>query len=78
MIFSRFVWLSAFHMSFVLLQGAGDSFIGALGYFLAKHKDLDFGECIRRANAIAAKSVQSPGTQNSYPWKKDLPGALFQ
>lgn len=65
-------------MSFVLLQGAGDSFIGALGYFLAKHKDLDFGECIRRANAIAAKSVQSPGTQNSYPWKKDLPGALFQ
>jgi len=47
-------------------SGAGDSFLGSLGYYLA-HTNLDIKEAVRRACALAAISVTSKGTQKSYP-----------
>lgn len=54
--------------------GAGDAFVGSLAYFLAGGHPLQ--TAIARANAIAAISVQSPGTQASYPRRAELPEAL--
>jgi ribokinase len=51
--------------------GAGDCFIGALAFFLARGTDL--ADAARRANHVAAVSVQSPGTQTSFPRGADLP-----
>ncbi len=56
--------------------GAGDSFVGSLAYFLAAGKLLT--DAIKRANRIAAVSVQSSGTQTSFPEAKDLPPELFE
>jgi ribokinase len=56
--------------------GAGDAFVGSLAYFLADDKDLT--EAMRRANYIAAISVQSSGTQTSFPVTADLPPGLLQ
>ncbi len=55
--------------------GAGDAFVGSLAYFLASGKPLT--EAIKRSNQIAAVSVQSSGTQTSFPQAKDLPPELF-
>lgn len=55
--------------------GAGDAFVGSLAYFLALGKPLT--EAMERANRIAAISVQSSGTQTSFPVAKDLPPELF-
>jgi ribokinase len=55
--------------------GAGDAFVGTLAYFLARGAQLI--EAMRRANQIAALSVQSPGTQTSYPRAADLPADLL-
>ncbi len=55
--------------------GAGDAFVGSLGYFLAAGVTLR--TAIERANAIAAISVQSPGTQASYPRREQLPADLL-
>lgn len=55
--------------------GAGDAFVGSLGYFLAAGVALR--TAIERANAIAAISVQSPGTQSSYPRREQLPAELL-
>jgi ribokinase len=55
--------------------GAGDAFVGSLAYFLASGKSLT--EAIKRSNRIAAISVQSSGTQTSFPEAKDLPTELF-
>jgi sugar/nucleoside kinase (ribokinase family) len=57
------------------LVGAGDSFIGALGYFIAEEYSLP--EAMKRACQIASVSVQAEGTQTSYPQRKDLDPALF-
>jgi ribokinase len=54
--------------------GAGDAFVGSLAFFLAGGKSLS--ESIARANRIAAVSVQSSGTQSSFPEAKDLPVEL--
>jgi ribokinase len=56
--------------------GAGDAFVGSLAFFLAARKPLT--DAIRRANAIAAISVQSSGTQTSFPEAKDLPPELLE
>jgi len=56
--------------------GAGDAFVGSLAYFLAAGKPLT--EAMRRANHIAAISVQSSGTQTSFPVAADLPPDLLQ
>ena len=54
--------------------GAGDAFVGSLAFFLAAGKSLS--DAIKRANRIAAVSVQSSGTQSSFPQAKDLPPEL--
>ena len=59
------------------LQGAGDSFVGALAFYLAYYPNLSLEEMLKRSNFIASVSVQATGTQSSYPYKKDLPLALF-
>ncbi|XP_003473036.2 ribokinase isoform X2 [Cavia porcellus] len=57
--------------------GAGDSFVGALAFYLAYHPHLSLEEMLQRSNRIAAVSVQTAGTQTSYPFKEDLPPTLF-
>jgi ribokinase len=55
--------------------GAGDAFVGSLAYYLADGKPIV--EAMRRANRIAAISVQSHGTQSSFPDLADLPADLL-
>ncbi|MEM7125022.1 MAG: ribokinase [Chloroflexota bacterium] len=55
--------------------GAGDAFVGSLSYFLAV--GLPLPEAMARANQVAAISVQSPGTQLSYPERSALPQELL-
>ncbi|KAM9201108.1 ribokinase isoform 2-T2 [Dugong dugon] len=57
--------------------GAGDSFVGALAFYLAYYPNLPLEEMLKRSNFIAAASVQTAGTQSSYLYKKDLPLDLF-
>ncbi|XP_074945215.1 ribokinase isoform X2 [Phalacrocorax aristotelis] len=57
--------------------GAGDSFVGALAFYLAYYPKLPMEEMIRKSNCVASVSVQAPGTQSSYPYRKDLPQDLF-
>ncbi|XP_067420890.1 ribokinase isoform X2 [Emydura macquarii macquarii] len=57
--------------------GAGDSFVGALAFFMACYPHLSMEEVIRKSNFIASVSVQASGTQSSYPYRKDLPQDLF-
>ncbi|XP_034620673.1 ribokinase isoform X2 [Trachemys scripta elegans] len=57
--------------------GAGDSFVGALAFFMACYPNLSMEEAIRKSNFIASVSVQASGTQSSYPYRKDLPQELF-
>jgi ribokinase len=57
-------------------SGAGDSYIGALAFYLSKGS-LGWEEALRRANTIAAESVQAHGTQSSYKSKAELPKELF-
>lgn len=58
--------------------GAGDSFIGALAYYMACYPTMPLEEMASRANRVAAVSVQAAGTQSSYPHRKDLPRELFE
>ncbi|XP_054834761.1 ribokinase isoform X4 [Eublepharis macularius] len=57
--------------------GAGDSFVGALAFYLAYYPNLPLEEMLKRANFIASVSVQTTGTQTSFPYKKDLSQDLF-
>ena len=54
--------------------GAGDAFVGSLAFFLAAGKSLS--DAVKRANRIAALSVQVSGTQNSFPEAGGLPPEL--
>jgi ribokinase len=56
--------------------GAGDAYVGSLAYFIAAGQPLP--EAMRRANQIAAISVQSSGTQSSFPGAADLPPELLR
>lgn len=56
--------------------GAGDAFVGSLAFFLAAGRSLS--DSIKRANRIAAVSVQSSGTQTSFPEAKDLPTEMIK
>ncbi|XP_067223144.1 ribokinase isoform X6 [Chanodichthys erythropterus] len=58
-------------------EGAGDSFIGALAFYMAHYPTMPLEEMARRANLVAAVSVQTVGTQTSFPFRKDLPTELF-
>ncbi|XP_051941796.1 ribokinase isoform X2 [Hippocampus zosterae] len=64
-------------VSAVDTTGAGDSFIGALAYYVAHYPAMRLEEVARRAGQVAAVSVQSMGTQSSYPHKRDLGAELF-
>ncbi|XP_061699104.1 ribokinase isoform X3 [Syngnathoides biaculeatus] len=57
--------------------GAGDSFIGALAFYMAHYPTMQLEEVARRATQVAGVSVQTMGTQSSYPHKRDLPAELF-
>ncbi|XP_008295290.1 ribokinase [Stegastes partitus] len=57
--------------------GAGDSFIGALAFYMANYSTMPLEEMARRANQVAAVSVQAVGTQTSYPFRRNLPAELF-
>lgn len=57
--------------------GAGDSFIGALAFYMAHHPAMPLEEMACRANQVAAVSVQAIGTQTSFPFKRNLPAELF-
>lgn len=46
--------------------GAGDAFIGALAYFIAKHPQASWTQKIGAAVEIASHSVQYKGTQTSF------------
>jgi ribokinase len=56
--------------------GAGDAFVGSLAFFLAAGKSLSVS--VKCANGIAAVSVQSSGTQTSFPEAKDLPSEMIK
>ncbi len=56
--------------------GAGDAYVGSLAYFLAAGKSMS--EAMRRASYIASISVQSVGTQVSFPGVEDLPPELLE
>lgn len=58
-------------------SGAGDCFLGSLAFYLAKYPDLPLQEMLSRCNHIAAISVQSKGTQSSYPTRAEVPPALL-
>jgi len=58
--------------------GAGDCFVGSLAYFVAKKPGMGFEEKVRRAVAIASRSVEKPGTQISYPTYKELPACIME
>ncbi|MCX6044148.1 MAG: PfkB family carbohydrate kinase, partial [Chloroflexi bacterium] len=55
--------------------GAGDAFVGSLSFFLAIGVPLV--DAMRRANQIAALSVQRLGTQSSFPLAAELPADLL-
>lgn len=50
--------------------GAGDAFVGSLGYFLAVGRPLHEG--VERACAIATISVMKSGTQSSFPKRSEV------
>uniref|UniRef100_H3DN54 Ribokinase n=1 Tax=Tetraodon nigroviridis TaxID=99883 RepID=H3DN54_TETNG len=57
--------------------GAGDCFIGALAFYMAHYPTMALEEMAHRANQVAGVSVQAAGTQTSFPFRADLPAALF-
>jgi hypothetical protein len=61
----------------VLFQGAGDAFVGALAFYLARHPNLELSDVVTRANEIATNSVQKAGSQTSFPRRDELPESLF-
>ncbi|MBI1258419.1 MAG: ribokinase [Chloroflexi bacterium] len=50
--------------------GAGDAFVGSFAYLLAAGRSTV--DAARGASAIATRSVLKPGTQMSFPWRKDV------
>jgi len=50
--------------------GAGDSFLGAFAHFVNSGESDE--DAMKHANMVAARSVESKGTQSSYVYAKDL------
>lgn len=57
--------------------GAGDAFNGAFAYHNVRHASASLDELIKKACNVATITVQSPGTQTSYPELKDIPASLL-
>lgn len=59
--------------SVVDTTGAGDAFLGALAFSLAKFENKNgLIDHIHYANTVAAYSVQYSGTQTSFPYASDV------
>jgi len=52
--------------------GAGDAFVGSLAFFLACRPNMSLEEAVRRSCSLASITVQRPGTQASYPDRKEV------
>jgi ribokinase len=50
--------------------GAGDAFVGSLGYFLGRRVPLL--EAVRLSCLVATHTVQKPGTQASFPYRHEI------
>ncbi|KAL3197253.1 hypothetical protein MRX96_044975 [Rhipicephalus microplus] len=57
--------------------GAGDAFNGAFVYHYVRHRDVPLADTIKKACDVATITVQSPGTQLSYPERADIPESLL-
>uniref|UniRef100_A0A1B6CD85 Carbohydrate kinase PfkB domain-containing protein n=1 Tax=Clastoptera arizonana TaxID=38151 RepID=A0A1B6CD85_9HEMI len=57
--------------------GAGDVFIGALSFCLARYKDWSLNRKIRVSCSVAAASIMKAGTQSSFPSITELNSNLF-
>uniref|UniRef100_A0A1E1X9C4 Ribokinase n=1 Tax=Amblyomma aureolatum TaxID=187763 RepID=A0A1E1X9C4_9ACAR len=57
--------------------GAGDAFNGAFAYHHVRHPDVGLADYVKKACDIASITVQSPGTQLSYPDRADIPESLL-
>ena len=64
-------------VSVVDTSGAGDAFLGALAFYLSCMPGLPLESAVTRSCAIATITVQSYGTQSSYPERHSVPAALF-
>ncbi len=69
-------YLPAVAVNAVDTTGAGDAFIGSLAVFLGRGSSLR--EAVRRANAVAALSVQRLGTQAAFPHRTEVEAFLQQ
>ncbi len=67
-------YLPAVAVNAVDTTGAGDAFIGSLAVFLGRGSSLR--EAVRRANAVAALSVQRLGTQAAFPYRAEAEAFL--
>lgn len=56
--------------------GAGDSFLGAFGFFLTQ--GLSIETSLQRANYVASISVTRFGTQSSFASRSELPADFFE
>uniref|UniRef100_A0A3B3BRZ5 Ribokinase n=1 Tax=Oryzias melastigma TaxID=30732 RepID=A0A3B3BRZ5_ORYME len=74
---SKSIHVPATAVTAVDTTGAGDSFIGALAFYMADQPSMPLEEMARRANQVAGVSVQAVGTQTSFPSKQNLPAELF-
>ncbi|KAA0200725.1 hypothetical protein HAZT_HAZT006317 [Hyalella azteca] len=70
-------WVPAEKVVAVDTTGAGDAFIGAMAFYLAKMPTLPTKEKLRRSCAIATQSVLKPGAWLSLPAREELPSHLF-
>jgi ribokinase len=70
------VYVPARKVKAVDSTGAGDAYVGSLAFFMAAGKPIEIA--MRKASEVAALSVQSPGTQTSFPLAKDLPVGLVE
>ncbi|XP_078796667.1 ribokinase isoform X2 [Oryzias latipes] len=74
---SKSIHVPAAAVTAVDTTGAGDSFIGALAFYMADQPAMPLEEMARRANQVAGVSVRAVGTQTSFPSKRNLPAELF-
>lgn len=61
-----------------MLKGAGDSFIGALGFFIAMRPELPLSTKISYSCGIASMSVRKEGTQRSFIQSSEIPKVLLE
>ncbi|KAF2368058.1 Ribokinase [Trinorchestia longiramus] len=74
---SDYEWVETQKVTAVDTTGAGDSFIGALAFYLSCLPSLSMKEKLRRSCVVATQSVLKPGAWGSLPAKHELPSQLF-